>query len=544
MPFFAKEHISIPTKDILTWQCEGPTYDENKLIYIDAADPSKSISAKEARVLIRKLIAGFRTAGVKKGDAVLIQSFNNIYYPILVLGIIGAGGIYTGTNPSYTTTELDNAIKLSKANFIITEPECLPTIKTAAQNLNIASDNILILDTQSNQQIPPGFKSWRTLLDHGEQDWHRFDDLATAQNTTAMLWFSSGTTGLPKAAQVSHYNLVAEHHIAFESRPRPYDMSRLVFLPMFHASTAPNTHVSPLRAGTTQVIMKRFDLATFFTHVEKFAVTDLILVPPIVATIVSTTLFSAAEKRTKFRNLKWVIAGAAPLDAVMQARLQTLLPCPFTQAWAMTETTCLATGFDYPSTDDTASVGHFLPNLDVKIVDDEGVDITAFGVTGELAIRGPTVVRGYVDVPRLRDFDSEGYFRTGDVVYADEVSGKWYIVDRKKDLIKVRGFQVAPAELEGVLLEHPDILDAAVVGVPDREAGSELPRAYVVRMNGAAGLGEREVEVWVETRLARYKRLVGGVRFVPVGGIPKSPSGKILKRVLRELAKREVGSKL
>lgn len=515
----------------------------NLQIYIDATDPSKAISAAQAKSLIRQLVAGFRSAGIKHGDTVLIHSFNNLYYPILVLGIIGAGGVFTGTNPSYTPHELKHAIQASKAQLVITEPELLQSIGTAAKESSMSPSKILIFDAANSQAIPSGFQSWRTLLKHGSQDWTSFDSLEISQNTTAMLLFSSGTTGLPKPAMVSHYNLIAQHMIVFEHRPRPYEISRLIALPMFHAATAPSTHVSPLRSGHVQVIMRRFEVNAFLDYLETFKISDLTLVPPMVTAIVLSPM-ETEEKKRKLRHTKAALAGAAPLDAAMQARLQALMPptSPFTQIWAMTETSCFASLFHYPEDDDTGSVGRFLPNLDVKLLDDEGNDISAHGVRGELAVRGPTVIRGYMGVPQEQNFDAEGYFRTGDIMYCDPDTHLWYIVDRKKELIKVRGFQVAPAEVEGVLLDHPEILDAAVIGIPSADGDSEHPRAYVVRRADGEGLNEGEVMRWVEERLAKYKRLDGGVVFVD--GIPKTASGKILKRVLREQAKREVGAKL
>ncbi|KAF2476219.1 putative AMP-binding enzyme [Lindgomyces ingoldianus] len=544
MPLLAKENIDIPTKDILSWACDNSGFDQNKPIYIDAADPSNSISAAQATTLIRKLVAGFKQAGLENGDTVLIHSFNNIYYPIIVLGIIGFGGVFTGTNPSYTTHELKHAISASKAKCVISEPEILEAITAAAKDVPIPSSRILVLNSTEKEEFDDGQQSWRSLLNHGEEDWHRFDSEEISKDTTAMLLFSSGTTGLPKPAILSHHNLIAQHHIVFEHKPRPYDLSRLIALPMFHAATAPSTHTSALRSGHAQYIMRRFEVNAFMAYAEKYRITDLTLVPPMVTAIVMSPL-PPPQKKQHLQHVKAAFAGAAPLDKAMQARFQSLLSpsTPFTQIWAMTETSCFASLFHYPENDDTGSVGLFLPNLDVKLVDEHGTDISSHGVRGELCVRGPTIIRGYMGVDRSQDFDAEGYFRTGDILYCDPQSGKWYIVDRKKELIKVRGFQVAPAELEGVLLDHPNIVDAAVIGIPTPEGDSELPRAYVVKKEGVGKeLGEEHVRAHLEERLAKYKRLDGGVKFVDM--IPKTPSGKILKRVLREQAKREVGAKL
>ena len=223
---------------------------------------------------------------------------------------------------------------------------------------------------------------------------------------------------------------------------------------------------------------------------------------------------------------------------------------PFTQVWGMSETTCIASMTPYPEHDPSGSVGRLLPNHDAKLVDGEGRDVTAYDVVGELCVRGPLVVRGYYrnEVANRRAFDGEGYFHTGDVALRRGGNGLWYILDRKKEIIKVRGVRCAPAELEGVLLEHPGVADAGVVGVPAAgfgaaagEQGGEVPRAYIVRREGAR-LGESEVHDWMGKRLAGYKQLVGGVKFVEA--IPRNASGKILRRELREMARNEVGARL
>ncbi|KAJ4374200.1 hypothetical protein N0V83_002941 [Neocucurbitaria cava] len=551
MPFLAKEHVPIPTKDILSWMYDEPLYDQDRPIYVDANDASNFISATQAKTLIRQLIAGLKHAGLQKGDGVIIHSFNTIYYSIIALAMIGCGANLTGTNPGYTSHELTHAIRSCEAKFILCDPDILgDSITTAAKACGLPMNKILALDsvpvstlgaTTGNSNIK-GFNSWRTLLSNGEEDWIRFNDEQTSRNTTALLFFSSGTTGLPKLTKLSHYNLIAEHVLVFEKFPRPYALKRIVPLPMFHAAVAPTAHISALRAGTPQVVMRRYDPTAFLDNVEKHQITDLILVPPVVTSLLAHPL-PLDQKRKKLASVKCAWGGAAPLDAHTQNRFRQLLQTgsPFTQVFGMTETSCVASCMPYPEDDDTGSVGRFLPGLDVKLLDDDGKEITAVDKTGEVAVRGPVVTQGYVGIPRERDFDEEGYFKTGDVMYVDGKTGLWYIVDRKKELIKVRGFQVAPAELEGVLLEHPGVADAAVIGIKNQDGSSELPRAYVVK-KADAKLEERDVTMWVEEKLAKYKRLDGGVKFVE--SIPKTASGKILKRVLRERAEKEVGAKL
>lgn len=471
----------------------------------------------------------------------VVHSFNSIYYPVIVLGIIGAGGVYTGTNPGYTVGEMRHAVGVVGARWVVVEGG----LEGVVEGVGMGRDAVWVVDggwEEEGEKEGGGtgrYRSWRELLTQGERGWRTFTDPAEA-HSTAMLCFSSGTTGLPKAARLSHYNLVAQHVLTHEVTPPTHPVRRLSFLPMFHVSTAPLVHISTLRAGHVTYIMRRGDLDAMLTYLPRYAISDMWVVPPVVAALIAHPM-SLSEKKACFKRVNCIRSGAAPLDAKTQRRAQEFMPRgAFAQLWGMTETTCVACWVPPGGEDDTGSVGWFLPNLDIKLIDEEGDDVTAYGVRGELCVRGPTVFEGYVGVDRSRDFDAEGYFRTGDVVWGEERTGKWYVVDRKKELIKVRGFQVAPAEVEGVLLEHPGVVDVAVVGVRDEERGSELPRAYVVRKEDGGGLTEGEVERWVEGRLARYKRLEGGVKFVKAGEIPKTASGKIKKRELRERAEREM----
>jgi 4-coumarate--CoA ligase len=448
-----------------------------------------------------------------------------------------------------TSAQLGHAFRSCAPKLVICDPEVLGEgFISAADSYGLPLSSILVFDSpavrnlhDASGQSIAGHLSWRTLFNHGESDWLRFHCEATSRASVAGLFFSSGTTGLPKLTKLSHYNLVAQHTLAFERMPRPYVLKRLIALPMFHAATAPSTHISPLRSGHPQVVMRRYDPGTFLEMCAKHSITDLTLVPPQVISLLAHPL-PASKKRELLKSVRLAYGGAAPLDAVTQSKFQELMPrgSPFTQVMGMTETSCFASLLPYPEDDDTGSVGRFLPNLDVKLLGDDGNELCDYSQPGELAIRGPSITEGYVGVPRERDFDAEGYLRTGDILYQDAKTKLWYIVDRKKEMIKVRGFQVAPKELEGVLLEHAGIADAAVIGVKGPD-GDERPRAYVVRKKDVE-VSEGDVEKWIEGKLARYKWLSGGVQFVDA--IPKSPSGKILKRVLRETVTMEHQSKL
>ncbi|GME23803.1 AMP-binding domain protein [Neofusicoccum parvum] len=512
----------------------------------------------------------------------------SIYYPILVLGIIAAGCVFTGTNPGYTPLELEHHLRASRAQMIICEPELLSPILATSVGTDLLAEHhaagtprILIFDHHIHPSTPnhsphqSGYASWRTLLRPGvSRPWQRIDSLAVASTTTAMLLFSSGTSGLPKPVSLTHTNLTAQHDLAIAytspagdphttSQPPWRPIRRLSFLPAFHAATVPNVHVSPIRSGEVTYVLPRFAVEPVLRSIARFQITDTVIVPPCVLAVVNAPPALLADPACNLSSLRWARVGAAPLGKDVQARFQALLDRKIedggtggtgwlTQIWGMTETSCLALQFAPGEGDASGSVGRPIAGLDVKVVDDEGKEVVeeVVGVEGrtvirgELCVRGPTVVPGYVDVSSgemvRKEWDEEGFFHTGDVVERDVRTGLWFIVDRKKELIKVRGFQVAPPEIEAVLLAHPDVLDAAVIGVFDNTTQSELPRAYIVKRETSSEQQTREsVKKWVSQRLAKYKCLEGGVVFMEA--IPKTASGKILKRVLRDMAKTEMG---
>ncbi|KAL2813887.1 hypothetical protein BJX63DRAFT_442764 [Aspergillus granulosus] len=538
MIFEPERRVPIPATDVLSYLFSKPKYNPDKPVYIDVANPSRSISYNQARTIIRQLIAGLRAWGVKEGDCVAIHSFNDIYYTMLVLAIVGTGAIYTGTNPAYTSHELAHHFRASEVRFILSEPEILDPILAASKQVGIPESQIRVFHTQEDQSIPAGRVSWTELLKHGEDDWVAFDDIERAKKTPATRLFSSGTTGLPKAVTNTHHNFVAEQEIVYEAHPRGYEASWLVAIPIFHAAAAPLTHFGILKAGFTTYMMRRFDLPIYLSTVMKYSITDLILVPPIAIAILMNEL---THTRPFLKSIRIGTCGGAPLDKEVQGRVKKLFGegAALNQVWGMTETSCVATMFPFPEDDTTGSVGRLIPNLEAKLINDAGENISAYDTRGELCVRGPTITPGYYKNPtaNAESFDADGWFHTGDIAYCEGGTKRWYIVDRKKELIKVRGFQVAPPELEGVLLSHPLILDAAVIGLRGVVEGTELVRAYVVKKGGEE-LGEEEVKSFLAGKLAKYKALTGGVRFIEA--IPKNASGKILKKVLREEAEKEI----
>ena len=247
-------------------------------------------------------------------------------YPMLFLGIIGAGGIFAGTNPSYTSFEIAHHIRTSKTSFVITEPEMLEPVLAAAKDCSIEKSRILVLDVLG-QAIPESFCSWETLLNHGEEDWIKFDDLERAKKTEAARLFSSGTTGLPKAAMISHYNLIAQHTLMWESDERDFKVKRLLVMPMFHVGVLPVALCTSLKAGQVGLVMRRFDLTKFLSNIEKFQINEICLVPPMVIAMVMAPI----TKNYNLKSVKAATIGAAPLDKGPQMKLEALIgenaPC-------------------------------------------------------------------------------------------------------------------------------------------------------------------------------------------------------------------------
>lgn len=489
--------------------------------------------------MVQQLIAGLRAQGVKPGDCVLIDSFNDIYYMMLALAIIGTGAIFAGCNPGYTPFELTHHIKATSSTWIIAEPEVLPTVLSASKATSIPTSHIIIFHPLPSQTCPAGYTSWLKLLQYGTTDWARFDSYSTCKTTTAARMTSSGTSGLPKATINTHLNLIAQHECNYSPAfyHKPYTPVNLFSLPMFHAAVAPRALTSVWKMGERSYIMRRFDPDAFARNISRFGVTELFGVPPMFVALIMHPAVASGE--VSLRSVRAGVVGAAPLTKETQARVTALLApgATFTQVWGMTESNCLASRFPWDEGDDTGSVGYLCPGIEGKIVDTEtGKEIREYGVRGEFCVRGETVVPGYYnnDAANQRSWDKDGFYHSGDVMYIDKATKKLYIVDRVKELIKVRGFQVAPPEVEGVLLDMEGIVDAAVIGVRDKKDGEgEMCRAYIVRRPGWEDkVSEKDVYDFVKGKLVRYKHLDGGVQFMQQ--IPKTPSGKILKRLLRE----------
>ena len=476
-----------------------------------------------------------------------LHSFNSILYPLLSLAIIGAGGVSIGTNPSHTRHELNHSIGTADVQFVIAEPEILSALLPALQDSGLeAKERLFVLDFRPGQAVPSGLRSWKWLLGHGSKDWIRFDDEEKSRRSIAQLYFTSGTSGLPKCSETSHQNLVAEHQLFYESNPRSYPFRIVLALPLFHVGIFPQAVVSVIKQGREAYVMRRFVLKDFMLYHAKYQITETFMVPPMVVSIVQSGLADpespSYDSRYSMRSVKNGTTGASACSPEVLRKYQRLLApgATVSQCWGMTETTSgstimpneIATSNANGVTDTWKSVGRIVPETEIKLLDEDGNDSSST-FTGELCVRGPTIARGYFhnENATRESWDRDGFFKTGDVVQITPETGLIYIVGRRKELIKVRGFQVAPAELEGVLMSHPAIVDAAVTGIKKSDS-IEMPRAYVVGKKGLK-LTEKEIKSYMAQRLAHYKQLDGGVKFVD--NIPRSASGKVTKTTFQDL---------
>lgn len=452
--------------------------------------------------------------GLQRGEKFAILSPNLPEYVIAVHGVMRAGGTVTTMNPLYTEQEIEHQLHDSEARFLLTIPAFLDKAAAAVRRCGI--ERIFVFG-EAEEAEP-----FATLM--AEEGPAPAVDIDPVEDVAAML-YSSGTTGLPKGVMLTHRNLVAaliQADKLFGEGPA----TSLLFLPMFHIfGFHAVTNFDLLKRGTI-VTMPRFDFEQMLALIQKHRIERMCVVPPIVLAMVKSPLLEHYDTS----SLKLVFSGAAPLDESLAAACEDRLKgCMVRQGYGLTETSPPVCG--HPLAGDRVrygSVGPLVPNTEARLVDVTTGDDAAPGEPGELWVRGPQIMKGYyrnADATRGMMLDG-GWLRTGDIARLDE-EGWLYIVDRAKELIKYKGLQVAPAELEAVLLSHPLIADAAVIGVPDEEAG-EVPKAFVVTKGEITA---EQIQEFVASQVAPYKK-VRRIEFVEA--IPKSPSGKILRRVLRE----------
>ena len=455
--------------------------------------------------------------GFKKGEVFGILSPNCPEYGIAFHAIATLGGIVTPINPLYTRHEIAHQLKDSRARFLLTLPGCIDKASEAAKDAGI--EELFVFGSAE------GATSFDTLMvDNGRAEQVEIDPL----EDLVALPYSSGTTGLPKGVMLTHHNLVANLR-QMEGLRYFYETDTLIcVLPLFHIYGLVVVLNMGLYSGATVVMMPRFELEAFLQAVQDYNVSLAHLVPPIVLALSKHPIVD----NYKLPNLKTIFSGAAPLGEELTRACMDRLGCNVRQGYGMTETSPVTHSSPAPPhTVKFGSVGVPAPNTECKIVDLESGAPLGPEERGEVCVRGPQIMRGYLNNPEAttQTIDSDGCLHTGDLGYADQ-EGHFFIVDRAKELIKYKGFQVPPAELEAVLLTHPCIADAAVIPYPDDEAG-EVPKAIVVLKEPVE---PKAILEYVSERVAPHKR-IRHLEFTDK--IPKSPSGKILRRVLVDAEK-------
>ncbi|KIX09206.1 uncharacterized protein Z518_00285 [Rhinocladiella mackenziei CBS 650.93] len=549
--------VDIPPIDLATFIFSSGSKElRSRPQYFDADRPERCFNLRQAEVLVKRLGKGLQDLGLKPDEKVLLYSGNSLYFPILFWGVVAAGCVFTGCSPSASVTELSYQLKDSDARLIITGPAGATTALQAAGQAGIPTDRVFELAEPQDESTQSGLPSWTQIWASEDASaswtWRTFSSAREAQEATAVLNYSSGTTGVPKGVEISHYNIISNSLQVIYKRNMVADNPRakerkerinrsgerwLAPLPMFHAYGQMYYCITAARMNVKVFIMMSYSIERYLLFLDIYRITFLTGVP---------TLMVALSKHPRARhfNLKAiesVVTGSAPLNPdigrlVEKTHLQPSVQVK--QGWGMTETTCSATGFAPDDEDNGLSIGWLNPNLSAKIVpvpehSFDQADIPY--IVGEIWVAGPNIMKGYYKRSKetaeaIVYEDGLRWLRTGDVGYVDS-RGCLYIVDRLKELIKVKGLQVAPAEIEQTLLTHPAIADAAVVG--EKRQDGEYPKAFVVRAPRSQEITAKEVQDFVEGRLSKHKWLTAGVYFLDT--IPRTPSGKVIRRQLQKV---------
>src|SRR5882672_5056953 len=494
----------------------------SKIALLDSSC-NRSFTYAEYGDHVESLARGFVAAGLMPGEVVAIFLPNSWEFAITYHAATLAGGIPTLLNPAYRELEIRYQLENSGAAFLITDGPLLEGINMGGLP---SLRRIFAIRNFTN-----GTEEFRTLLNPTTAALPQ--PTASSQETIAALPYSSGTTGLPKGVMLSHSNLVSNVYqlLGPNGTPLVPDDVMLCFLPLYHIYGLTVALTTSLALGAKLVLMPRFDIKKLSALVTEHSVTMLPMVPPAI-----NALCQAAEAGCfpKDHTVRWIKSGAAPLAPELARRLGELTGIPVNQGYGMTEASPV-THVGYiapPEMNRPASIGQPLALTECRVVDLNDNEVS-LGEAGELVMRGPQFMLGYWKEPQataaaLRD----GWYYSGDIVRTD-ADGFYYVLDRSKEMIKYKGFPVAPAEVESVLLEHPAVRDCGVVAKPDAEAG-EIPCAFVVIRDGYTPCDalDQELRSFVADRLAHHKQ-PREVRFVDA--IPRTPSGKILRRELRKV---------
>ncbi|KAI1429203.1 AMP-binding enzyme [Xylaria sp. FL1777] len=560
MVIYSRWQTPIPNCSLPKWvfgSSFDPLPDSPQFIDPDNSE-TRVITRAGYRLWSKRMALGLQRAGLKPGDRVLLFSGNNLFFPTIFMGILMAGGIFSGANPNFVARELAYQLKDSGAYILFAADGSMEIAMEAAEQAGLPKSRVYSFDAtgmdKQKGKARLGSQHWTSLL-ASETDAAKFDwiEPADPKATTCCLNYSSGTTGVPKGVEISHYSYVANGaNVRYVDDMDP-DITekrktyrQLCFLPCYHGYGQTYFMSNFPQAGIPVYIMPSFNFEKMLQHIQRYRISQIVAVPPIIVMLAKNPL----SRKYDLSSVQLVGSGAAPLGLEISDEVAKLWPpgaMTVRQGWGMTELTCTVTHWNPTEHRRTTSVGELMPNCKARLMRTDGSgEITSANERGEIWITGPLLMKGYWGRPEATadtlhiDPDGTRWMKTGDVAYIEkyETGGKLHIVDRIKELIKVKGNQVAPAELEALLLDNESVADAGVVGVTIN--GEEVPRAYIVP-KPTAKVTEKEIAKWMETRVVTYKRLKGGVKFIDA--IPKNPSGKILRKQLKDRAAQEVGDK-
>ncbi|KAA0100740.1 4-coumarate--CoA ligase family protein [Mycolicibacterium sp. P1-18] len=524
--------VHVPTTNLYDYLfADLDDQDAERVALVDAKTGAET-TYRDMLARVDAFAGALAARGIGVGDVVGLLSPNSSAFAIAFHGILRAGATATTINALFTAKDIAKQLTDAKASMLITVTPLVAQAADGAASIGLSADRVVVLDGPG--EATDGHPNAEDLLGPALTAPKVTFDPATH---LAALPYSSGTTGNPKGVMLTHHNLAANVAQIRPLQGMRADDRILAVLPFFHIYGMTVLLNAAMHARARLVIMPSFDLLEFLENIQTHRCTYAFIAPPVAVALAKHPVVEKYD----LSSLRGIMSGAAPLDEDLGRAVKERLGCQVVQGYGMSELSPVSHvapfdgGLDLIGTvAPLSSCGWTVPNAVSKIVDEAGneIDPPASGLseTGELWFKGPNVMPGYLnnDEATRSTIDDDGFLHTGDVARVDS-SGCVYIVDRLKELIKYKGYQVPPAELEAVLLTHPAVADAAVIGVTDSESGEEVPKAFVVKQSGAE-LTEREVMDFVAENVAPYKK-VRQVAFIDA--IPKSASGKILRKDLR-----------